>query len=477
MFLVFLNRQGDKMNTKKYYDVIIIGAGPAGIFTALELVKKDNLSILVVEKGRRIENRNCPSRSNESGCVHCIPCSILSGWGGAGAFSDGKLNLSTEIGGQLDKYINKKEVGHLIEYADDMYLEFGASKRIYGTEKEMIENFKQQASFVGMKLIPTVIRHLGTEKSREILKRMQDHLSGIIDIQNNTKVDKILVEDKKVIGIKTEKGNVVKGKYVIAAPGRVGAEWLKKQAHELKIKIDNNPVDVGVRVEVPAITMKHLTDVIYESKLIYYTKLFDDRVRTFCMCPYGEVTTEFNDGITYVNGHSYQEHSTDNTNFALLVSTHFTEPFKQPIAYGKYIANLANILSGGVIIQRLGDLELGRRSTQDRIENSIVTPTLKGAIPGDLSFVLPYRILTDIIEMLKVMNEIAPGVYSKHTLIYGAEVKFYSSRLKLSECLETRIENLFAIGDGAGISRGLIQASVSGIIVADEILKRKKAGI
>lgn len=458
---------------KKNYDVIIIGAGPAGIFTALELTKKANLSILIVEKGKNIEQRECPMRSKGGGCYHCIPCSILSGWGGAGAFSDGKLNLSTEIGGQLDNYIGKKEVTKLINYTDNIYLEFGADKNVYGTEKEEIEILKRKASYVGLKLIPTIIRHLGTEKSVAILQKMQDHLTDKIDIQTNTEVEKILVNDEKVVGIKTLKGEIIKGKYIIAAPGRVGSEWLKKQAIELKIKIYNNPVDVGVRVEVPAITMKHLTDVIYESKLVYYTKLFDDKVRTFCMCPYGEVTTEFNDGITYVNGHSYQEHRTDNTNFALLVSTNFTEPFKQPIAYGKYIANLANILSGGVIIQRLGDLELGRRSTHDRINHSIVTPTLKGAIPGDLSFVLPYRILTDIIEMLKTMDKIASGVYSKHTLIYGAEVKFYSSRLELTDCLETRIKNLFAIGDGAGISRGLIQASASGIMVADEILKRR----
>ena len=458
---------------KKNYDVIIIGAGPAGIFTALELTKKANLSILIVEKGKNIEQRECPMRSKGGGCYHCIPCSILSGWGGAGAFSDGKLNLSTEIGGQLDNYIGKKEVTKLIKYTDNIYLEFGADKNVYGTEKEEIEILKRKASYVGLKLIPTIIRHLGTEKSVAILQKMQDHLTDKIDIQTNTEVEKILVNDEKVVGIKTLKGEIIKGKYIIAAPGRVGSEWLKKQAIELKIKLYNNPVDVGVRVEVPAITMKHLTDVIYESKLVYYTKLFDDKVRTFCMCPYGEVTTEFNDGITYVNGHSYQEHRTDNTNFALLVSTNFTEPFKQPIAYGKYIANLANILSGGVIIQRLGDLELGRRSTHDRINHSIVTPTLKGAIPGDLSFVLPYRILTDIIEMLKTMDKIASGVYSKHTLIYGAEVKFYSSRLELTDCLETRIKNLFAIGDGAGISRGLIQASASGIMVADEILKRR----
>ena len=458
---------------KKTYDVIIIGAGPAGIFAALELTKKDNLSILVLEKGKKIEKRECIMRNKRENCYHCSPCSILSGWGGAGAFSDGKLNLSTEIGGQLDNYIDKSRVTKLIKYVDDMYLEFGADKNVYGTEKDAIDAFKRKASLAGLKLIPTKIRHLGTEKCVDILKKMQDYLLKRINIQTSIEVENILVDSEKVIGIKTVNGEIIKGKYIIVAPGRVGSEWLKKQAAELNIKIVNNPVDVGVRVEVPAITVKHLTDVIFESKLVYYTKLFDDKVRTFCMCPYGEVVIEFNDGITSVNGHSYQECRTDNTNFALLVSTHFTEPFKHPIAYGKYIAHLANILSGGVIVQRLGDLELGRRSTRDRIDHSIVIPTLKEATPGDLSFVLPYRILTDILEMLKAMDKIAPGVYSKHTLIYGAEVKFYSSRLELTDCLETRIENLFAVGDGAGLTRGLIQASTSGIIVANEIFNRR----
>ena len=458
---------------KKEYDVIIIGAGPAGIFTALELTKKNNISVLILEKGKEIEKRECLMRSKNGGCFHCSPCAIISGWGGAGAFSDGKLNLSTEIGGQLDNYINKDKVAELIKYADDIYIEFGADKTVYGTDEEEIDIIKRDASLAKLKLIPTRIRHLGTEKCVEILEKMQDYLKTKIDIKTNTKVKKILVEKGRAIGIETEKGETIKGKYVVAMPGRADSEWLKGQAEDMGIKISNNPVDVGVRVEVPAVVMKRLTDAIYESKLVYYTQKFDDKVRTFCMCPYGEVVTEFNDGIASVNGHSYQEHRTDNTNFAILVSTNFTEPFKEPIAYGKYIAHLANILSGGVIVQRLGDLELGRRSTPDRLIHSIVTPTLKEATPGDLSFVLPYRILFGILEMLKAMDKIAPGVYSKHTLLYGVEVKFYSSRLELSDCLETKVNNLFAAGDGAGITRGLIQASTSGIIVANEILKRR----
>lgn len=462
---------------KKEYDAIIIGAGPAGIFTALELIKKNNISVLILEKGKDIDRRECLMRSKSGGCFHCSPCAIISGWGGAGAFSDGKLNLSSEIGGQLDNYIDKDRVAELIEYVDDIYLEFGADKTVYGTNKEKIDIIKKEASLAKLKLIPTRIRHLGTEKCAEILKKMQDYLMSKIDIKTNNKVKRILLDNGRAIGIETVKGEIIKGKYIVAMPGRAGSEWLKGQAEDMDIKISNNPVDVGVRVEVPAIVMKRLTDAIYESKLIYYTEKFDDRVRTFCMCPYGEVVTEFSDGITSVNGHSYQEYRTDNTNFAILVSTNFTEPFKEPIAYGKYIAHLANILSGGVIVQRLGDLELGRRSTPDRLTHSIVTPTLKEAIPGDLSFVLPYRILFGILEMLKAMDKIAPGVYSKHTLLYGVEVKFYSSRLELSDCLETKVKNLFAAGDGAGITRGLIQASTSGIIIADEILKRRNKNI
>ncbi len=458
---------------KKEYDVIIIGAGPAGIFTALELTRKNNVSVLILEKGKEIEKRECPMRSKNGGCFHCSPCAIISGWGGAGAFSDGKLNLSTEIGGQLDNYIDKKKVAKLIKYADDIYLEFGANKTVYGANEEEIDIIKKEASLAKLKLIPTRIRHLGTEKCTKILKKMQDYLKTKIDIKTDTKVEKILVEKGRAIGIKTVKGQTIKGKYIVATPGRAGSEWLKEQAEELGIEIANNPVDVGVRVEVPAIITKRLTDAVYESKLIYYTEKFDDRVRTFCMCPYGEVVTEFDDGIASVNGHSYQEHRTDNTNFAILVSNNFTEPFKEPIAYGKYIAHLANILSGGVIVQRLGDLDLGRRSTPNRLKHSIVTPTLKEATPGDLSFVLPYRILFGILEMLKAMDKIAPGVYSKDTLLYGVEVKYYSSCLKLSDCLETKVTNLFAAGDGAGITRGLIQASTSGIIVADEIFKRR----
>jgi uncharacterized FAD-dependent dehydrogenase len=303
---------------------------------------------------------------------------------------------------------------------------------------------------------------------------MRSHLEGRVDIRTRTDVKSLLVKDGKVEGVETTKGEKFYGKYVIVAPGRIGAEWLKTEAEVLGLKTLNNPVDVGVRVEVQAAIMKELTKTLYEPKLIYHSKSFDDQVRTFCVSPLGEVITESYAGILTVNGQSYAERKTKNTNFAILVSTSFTEPFREPIAYGKYIARLSNLLSGGVIIQRLGDLKAGRRSTEERIKRSLCVPTLKNATPGDLSFVLPYRYLADIKEMLQALDKVAPGIYSNDTLLYGIEVKFYSSRLELTDQLETKIHNMFTIGDGAGVSRGLIQASASGVIVAEEIAKRSK---
>jgi uncharacterized FAD-dependent dehydrogenase len=303
---------------------------------------------------------------------------------------------------------------------------------------------------------------------------MKRHLKEKVEIQTSIEVKNLLVKNDAVEGIETQNGEKLQGKHVIVAPGRSGAEWLKTEAQTLGLKTLNNPVDVGVRVEILASVMEELTQALYEPKFVYFSKSFDDHVRTFCVCPKGEVVTESYDGIVTVNGQSYAERKTDNTNFAILVSTKFTEPFREPIAYGKYIARLTNLLSGGVILQRLGDLESGRRSTEERINRSLVVPTLKNATPGDLSFVLPYRYLADIREMLQAIDQVSPGVNSKDTLLYGAEVKFYTSRLELTNHLETRIRNLYTIGDGAGVTRGLIQASVSGLIAAKEILKREK---
>jgi hypothetical protein len=455
------------------FDVIIVGAGPAGIFSSLELAEKTGLSILMVDEGLDINQRKCPA-SRGLGCINCHPCSLLSGWGGAGAFSDGKLTLSTEIGGWLNEYCTKEKLSELINYVDKVYLKFGAPDRLYGADPDKIEEINRKAALAGLKLIPQKIRHMGTDKCAQTLRKMRHHLKNKAYIRTRTEVKNLLVKEGTVEGIETTKGEKLYGKYIVVAPGRSGAEWLKLEAQALGLKTLNNPVDVGIRVEVQASVMKELTEVLYEPKFIYYSKSFDDQVRTFCVAPEGEVITESYNGVLTVNSQSYAERKTGNTNFAILVSTSFTEPFKEPIAYGKYLARLTNLISGGIIIQRLGDLEAGRRSTEERIERSLVVPTLKNTTPGDLSFVLPYRYLADIREMLQAMDQITPGIYSKHTLLYGVEVKFYSSRLELSDCLETKISNLFTIGDGAGVSRGLVQASASGVIVAEEIMKREK---
>ncbi len=455
------------------YDVVIVGAGPAGIFSALELAERTDLKILILDKGPDIDKRKCPS-SRGLGCRHCEPCAVLSGWGGAGAFSDGKLTLSTEVGGWLNEYVPREKLEKLIEYVDGIYRKFGAPEKVYGADPEKVEEIERRASLARLRLVRQRIRHMGTEKCAETLRKMRRYLNSRIDIKMRTEVKGLIVKNKKIEGVETVDGEKIFGKYVIVAPGRSGAEWLKTEAQALGLKTLNNPVDVGIRVEVLATVMEELTNALYEPKLIYYSKFFDDQVRTFCVAPYGEVITESYNGILTVNGQSYAESKTLNTNFAILVSTRFTEPFREPIAYGKYLARLTNLLSGGVIIQRLGDLEAGRRSTQERINRCVVTPTLKNATPGDLSFVLPYRYLTDMMEMLRALDSVAPGIYSKDTLLYGIEVKFYSSRLKLSNSLETKIRNLFTIGDGAGVTRSLVQASVSGVIVAREIMKREK---
>lgn len=455
------------------FDVIIVGTGPAGIFSALELTEKTKLNVLMLDKGPDINKRKCPA-SRGLGCINCDPCTLLCGWGGAGAFSDGKLTLSTEVGGWLTQYCSKEELSKLVDYADGIYQKYGAPGHLYGADLDKVDEIERKASLAGLKLIPQKLRHMGTDKCGETLRKMRQDLDGKAEIRTRTDVKGLLVKNGVVEGIETTRGEKIFGKYVILAPGRVGSEWLKSEAQAMGLKTLNNPVDVGVRVELLASVMEDLTNELYEPKLVYYSKSFDDQVRTFCVAPKGEVITESYDGILTVNGQSYAERKTKNTNFALLVSTSFTEPFREPIAYGKYLARLTNLLSGGILIQRLGDLQEGRRSTEERIGRSVVVPTLKNATPGDLSFVLPYRYLADIREMLQALDQISPGVNSKDTLLYGIEVKFYTSRLQLSDCLETKIHNLFTIGDGAGVTRGLVQASVSGVIATKEIIKREK---
>ena len=374
----------------------------------------------------------------------------------------------------MNQYVSENELQSLVKYVDDIYLRFGASEQVFGGDTEKVDRIERQAAAAGLRLIRQKVRHMGTEKCAETLRMMRKELNDKVTFQPRTDVKGLIAENHVIRGVETETGKKIMGKYVIVAPGRGGAEWLQTEAQIRGLKTVNNPVDVGVRVEVSATAMEDLTTSLYEPKLIYYSKRFDDMVRTFCVSPYGEVTTESYDGVLTVNGGSYAERRTQNTNFAILVSTSFTEPFKEPIAYGKYIARLSNLLSGGVMVQRFGDLELGRRSTPERLQRSVLTPSLKNATPGDLSFVLPYRYLSDIREMLMALDKIAPGVASRDTLLYGVEVKFYSSHLQLNNVLESKIKNMFTIGDGAGVTRGLIQASASGIIVAREILKREK---
>ncbi|MBV7274247.1 NAD(P)/FAD-dependent oxidoreductase [Clostridium thailandense] len=463
---------------KKSYDVIIIGAGPAGIFTALEVTKLNpNLSILIVDKGRNIEKRKCPERTTGK-CVNCKPCGITFGWSGAGAFSDGKLSLSPEVGGRILEYYSESEAIELIKYCDDIYLNFGANKTIYGLNNEKIDKIKYEASKHNIRLIECPVRHLGTELAYEVLKKMYHHLVDNTNTEFNelTDVKDIIVSNGKASGVVLEnaEGQMnVECSYIVAAPGRGGAEWLSAQAKSLGLKTTNNAVDIGVRVEVPNSIMDHLTKDLYEAKLVYYSDTFDNKVRTFCMNPGGVVSQEHYDGaIAVVNGHSYSEKElrTENTNFAMLVSTTFTEPFNQPIEYGKYVATLGNMLTGGgIMVQRLGDLLNGRRTDYSRLKKSTTIPTLKSAVPGDLSFVLPERHLTSIVEALKAFDKVAPGLYSKNTLLYGVEVKFYSSKFDTNNKFETNIKNLYTIGDGAGITRGLMQASVTGVVVARDI--------
>jgi uncharacterized FAD-dependent dehydrogenase len=460
--------------TKKY-DVIIIGSGPAGIFAALEITGVSDLQLLLMEKGEDLGKRVCPSRITGKPCISCTPCNMVCGLGGAGAFSDGKLTLTPDVGGWLKDYLGEKRTEALLKYVDQAYIQFGASDKLYGVGDE-VEKWHNKAILSDLKLIKVPLRHMGTENCFSVLKSMREHLNSHLEVKLETLANRIIVENGKVKGIETDNCERYDCDYLIVAPGREGADWFSKEALRLNLTMSNNPVDVGVRVEVPRIVMDNLTSVLYEAKLEYFSKSFDERIRTFCMCPGGEVTMENTGGtdpVVTVNGHSYANGSTENTNFAILVSTDFTKPFHEPIAYGKYIARLANILSGGVLVQRLGDLMSGHRSTPPRIEQGLVHPTLESATPGDLSFVLPYRHLKGIIEMLQAMDNLAPGVASRHTLLYGVEVKFYSLRPQLSSVLETEIQNMFGVGDGVGVSRGLSLASASGLVAAREILRRK----
>ncbi|MDH7497225.1 MAG: NAD(P)/FAD-dependent oxidoreductase [Syntrophomonadaceae bacterium] len=450
------------------YDVIIIGAGPAGIFCALELAAHSSLSVLMVEKGREVAKRQCVKEASDA-CRQCQPCSITSGWGGAGAFSDGKLTLTTEFGGWLEEYVGKERLAELIAYVDAIYVRHGAPDRVFGEDSDYLEGLKRRAAQADLRLIPARIRHMGTENTERVLQGFRAALPARVEVHHNEAVQRILVEDGRAAGVLTEQGQY-RAPRVVCAPGRIGAQWFVEEAGRLGLALRSNQVDVGVRVEVPAVVLEEITDHAWEAKIVYYSRHFDDTVRTFCMNPHGEVVMENTEGLVTVNGHSWAGKRSDNTNFALLVSQQFTEPFNQPILYGRSIACLANLLSGGVIVQRYGDLQRGRRSTRERIARGVVSPSLREAVPGDLSLVLPHRYMVDLKETIQALDRLAPGIASDHTLLYGVEVKFYSARPRLSAGLQTEIPGLYAIGDGAGVTRGLVQASVAGVLAARDIL-------
>ena len=466
---------------EKKADVIIIGAGPGGIFCAYELLRqKPDLKVIVIEKGRSIEKRVCPKRTTLQ-CVGCKPCSITTGFAGAGAFSDGKLSLSPDVGGNLPEILGYEKTAELIHESDEIYLKFGADRNVYGVDKQdVIREIRRRAIGANLKLVECPIRHLGTEEGYKIYAKLQKHLmdEGAALIFN-TMVEEILVEDGKAVGVRTDKGDVYYGSEVVSAVGREGADWFKDKCEEVGIETTPGTVDVGVRVEVRDEVMQYLNDNLYEAKLIYHTPTFDDKVRTFCTNPSGEVATEYYEGgLAVVNGHAYKakDHKTHNTNFAILVSKNFTKPFKTPIEYGKQIAQLSNMLCGGrILVQTFGDFKRGRRTTEERLCRNNLIPTLKDAVPGDLSLVFPHRIMVDIEEMLEALDKITPGIASDETLLYGVEVKFYSNRVIVNSDFETSIKGLRAIGDGAGVTRGLQQASANGISVARSILKGMNA--
>lgn len=466
------------------FDVIIVGAGPAGIYAAYEFsLKAPNAKVLLLDKGKNIYERSCPilenkirqcPRSNsKEGYSGCMPaCSITAGFGGAGAYSDGKFNITTEFGGWLTEYLPPSHVLDLIKYVDEINLKHGATTDITDPTTEEVRKIEQEAFGVGLKLLRSKLRHLGTEQNLMILKNIFDYLSDKIDMRFKCEVQDVIIKDGCVEGISTIDGYDFESKNVIIVPGRDGSEWLERVLHNHGIPMKNNKVDVGVRVETSDIIMHDINEHLYEGKFIFNTST-GTKVRTFCSNPSGHVVVENHSGIMAANGHSYKDPAlgSRNTNFALLVSHGFTEPFEQPNKYAREICKRANELSGGsVIVQTLGDIMKNRRSTENRIRESFLEPTLKEAVPGDLSLVLPHKTMVSLIEMIHALDKVTPGIATEHTLFYGVEAKFYSSRPELTKNLETNIKGLYCGGDGAGITRGLAQAGAAGVHMARAVL-------
>lgn len=451
------------------YDVIIIGAGPGGIFSAYELMQKNkDLKIAVFDAGHSLEKRHCPIDGDKvKSCIKCKTCAIMNGFGGAGAFSDGKYNITNDFGGTLYEYIGRKQAIDLMEYVDKINMSHGGEgTKMYSTAGT---NLKKLCLQNKLKLLDASVRHLGTDINYIVLENLYNEMKDHMDFFFDTPIEKIEILDNGDYRIDT-KDNSYNCKKCIISVGRSGSKWMETVCNDLNIPTKSNRVDIGVRVELPAVIFSHLTDELYESKIVYRTEKFEDNVRTFCMNPYGIVVNENTNGIVTVNGHSYESADlrTENTNFALLVAKHFSEPFKDSNGYGESIARLSNMLGGGVIVQRFGDLVRGRRSNTKRIEEGLVTPTL-AATPGDLSLVLPKRILDGIIEMIYALDKIAPGTANDDTLLYGVEVKFYNMEVEIDEHLQSKYPGLYIIGDGSGVTHSLSHASASGVYVARHI--------
>ena len=450
------------------YDVIIIGAGPGGIFSAYELLqKKSDLKIAVFDAGHSLEQRHCPIDGDKvKSCIKCKTCAIMNGFGGAGAFSDGKYNITNDFGGTLYEYIGRKQAFDLMEYVDHINMTHGGEgTKMYSTAGTNLKKICLQNK---LKLLDASVRHLGTDINYVVLENLYNEMKDHMDFFFDTPIEKIeVLEDGYRVYAKDESYDCKK---CVISVGRSGSKWMETVCDYLDIPTKSNRVDIGVRVELPAVIFSHLTDELYESKIVYRTEKFEDNVRTFCMNPYGIVVNENTNGIVTVNGHSYESADlrTENTNFALLVAKHFSEPFKDSNGYGESIARLSNMLGGGVIVQRFGDLVRGRRSNTKRIEEGLVTPTL-AATPGDLSLVLPKRILDGIIEMIYALDKIAPGTANDDTLLYGVEVKFYNMEVEIDEHLQSKYDGLYIIGDGSGVTHSLSHASASGVYVARHI--------